>query len=1043
MARLSGWAILLFNYNSSTMKRLFLLFAAIGVAAVSQAQGLSQVVVEVFDPTTLSPAYVAPAGRVTYRVYAELQSANDRLVEIKAERDCSAGPTACVDCTQLLASTTTTFFNSTFGGSIGSDIQAGFFGFVPDLAADSWFTINRPDNTGVGTLQSIGDVVPQLAAVFGNAATSSNFVANDGAIFSTPDQPNTLGTGPNNRVLLAQFSTDGELSFGLNLSVQPGGVAGTPFTIYTHDACYYALNEQFGITYVTEVPSLTYPAAVAVDGCTDSTACNYNVEATNDDGSCIFPGASCDDGDATTINDVLLADCSCAGVTVPGCIDPTACNVDPNATVDDGSCIFPGDSCDDGDATTVGDVVLGDCSCAGVQVPGCTALSACNYDSAATVDNGSCIFPGDACDDGDATTVGDVVLGDCSCAGVQVPGCTALSACNYDSAATVDNGSCIFPGDSCDDGDALTEGDTIDGSCNCVGTPVPLDCLGVPNGTALPGTACDDGDATTENDVYQADCSCAGTLIVVPGCTDSTACNYNPAANQEDGSCASLDCNGECGGSAVIDGCGDCVGGSTGNTAGVPGCTDPAANNYNASATCDDSSCVFSTLNDIPAFASVLDVEFIGTCSSVAGDVDQASVVAPEASATATAGLWYRFTAVTAGARVSVETADFDAVVELQDALHNVIDIEDVNLGNGNEVLNIGSLTAGDDYFVRVAPASATSGAAQFGICVEWLPDTEVDRAAGVTNVTRSLCQNSKADWVVQGGSNYSVVNYIFTFSNAGFEVTTETGAAFTIMPLSNVSGLMWEGQYDVAIDVELVLADGSGASENVVVQNTTAVGLTITAPPSTNLRPADNLTNAGPLFPSALIFATPFVCTVDQWEWEFTNAAGGLPIPFISPNFDRRVRLSDVEGLMPGEVYNVRVRPLFDTGYQAPFGAVDQIAIIGAIGMAPEIESPVVVDANDAERAIEFNGAELALYPNPNNGEFVNINLSNVNSDVERIAVDIYDSFGKLVISRQIANAGSQFNVIMPLDGIAAGVYTVSIILNDEVRTERMIVQR
>jgi hypothetical protein len=56
-------------------------------------------------------------------------------------------------------------------------------------------------------------------------------------------------------------------------------------------------------------------------------------------------------------------------------------------------------------------------------------------------------------------------------------------------------------------------------------------------------------------------------------------------------------------------------------------------------------------------------------------------------------------------------------------------------------------------------------------------------------------------------------------------------------------------------------------------------------------------------------------VCTVDQWEWEFTNAAGGLPIPFISPNFDRRVRLSDVGGLMPGEVYNVRVRPLFSNG--------------------------------------------------------------------------------------------------------------------------------
>lgn len=43
-------------------------------------------------------------------------------------------------------------------------------------------------------------------------------------------------------------------------------------------------------------------------------------------------------------------------------------------------------------------------------------------------------------------------------------------------------------------------------------TPDPqLDCLGVPNGTALPGTSCDDGNASTTNDVFGSNCICAGT----------------------------------------------------------------------------------------------------------------------------------------------------------------------------------------------------------------------------------------------------------------------------------------------------------------------------------------------------------------------------------------------------------------------------------------------------------------------------------------------------------------------------------------------------
>ncbi|MBU92465.1 MAG: hypothetical protein CML88_02920, partial [Rhodobiaceae bacterium] len=75
--------------------------------------------------------------------------------------------------------------------------------------------------------------------------------------------------------------------------------------------------------------------ASAVFGCTDQAACNFNSDATTDDGSCIAPNAcsACPDGDGNT-------DTSCLG-----CTDSTATNYDDSATADDGSCTFEGDTC--------------------------------------------------------------------------------------------------------------------------------------------------------------------------------------------------------------------------------------------------------------------------------------------------------------------------------------------------------------------------------------------------------------------------------------------------------------------------------------------------------------------------------------------------------------------------------------------------------------------------------------------------------------------------------------------------------------------------
>ncbi|MAV51629.1 MAG: hypothetical protein CL829_02605, partial [Crocinitomicaceae bacterium] len=46
----------------------------------------------------------------------------------------------------------------------------------------------------------------------------------------------------------------------------------------------------------------------------------------------------------------------------------------------------------------------------------------------------------------------------------------------------------------------------------------------------------------------------------IPGCTDDAACNYDEDATEDDGSCAQLDCDGVCGGDAVLDACDICNG---------------------------------------------------------------------------------------------------------------------------------------------------------------------------------------------------------------------------------------------------------------------------------------------------------------------------------------------------------------------------------------------------------------------------------------------------------------------------------------------------
>ncbi len=87
----------------------------------------------------------------------------------------------------------------------------------------------------------------------------------------------------------------------------------------------------------------------------------------------------------------------------------------------------------------------------------------------------------------------------------------------------VPNGTAL-PGTACDDGNADTSNDQYSAECVCWGQ----DCTGEYGGDALPGTPCDDGNPDTSDDVWQTGCICAGFTGMDERTSDILRISPNP-----------------------------------------------------------------------------------------------------------------------------------------------------------------------------------------------------------------------------------------------------------------------------------------------------------------------------------------------------------------------------------------------------------------------------------------------------------------------------------------------------------------------------------
>ena len=126
-------------------------------------------------------------------------------------------------------------------------------------------------------------------------------------------------------------------------------------------------------------------------GCTQIASCNYDFFATEDDGSCWYPplyyncnGSCINDSDGDGICD--------ENEVIYGCIDPNACNYNPDADFDyvNGSCWYPAAYYLECDGSCINDSD-GDGVCDELEIVGCIDPNACNYNPNAT-DSGLCTY---------------------------------------------------------------------------------------------------------------------------------------------------------------------------------------------------------------------------------------------------------------------------------------------------------------------------------------------------------------------------------------------------------------------------------------------------------------------------------------------------------------------------------------------------------------------------------------------------------------------------------------------------------------------------
>jgi hypothetical protein len=243
--------------------------------------------------------------------------------------------------------------------------------------------------------------------------------------------------------------------------------------------------------------------------------------------------------------------------------------------------------------------------------------------------------------------------------------------------------------------------------------------------------------------------------------------------------------------------------------------------------------------------------------------------------------------------------------------------------------------------------------------------------------------------------------------------------------------------QHTVKVDTHYALKDAYGNTEQVVGYGVIPGVFTMNTEPDLNLRTTDRC----PVYKSSTtgsLATNRSVCGTGRYVWQFTMNAPTSGLPQVvngSLGGSRVLAMSMIPGLSNNQQYNVSIASMhIDQQTQSNYGTAQCMRTYGFAG------SPIL-DESENDHPEEKRTTHIQLYPNPNGGERVVLNIKGMEGET---IITITDAMGRTIEQMTKTIEGDYFQQeVMFQQSLSSGLYQITMDNGNHRESERMVVVR